>query len=374
MTGQKQKNLAASCGVYCGACPIYITGKGGDSKRLEQMARAMAHYLGRAVDVKDLACEGCLSEVVAVHSRDCALRACAFEKGLTRCAECPDFPCQRIIDFTGDGVPQHGQVLNSIRRQQEIGIDAWIEEQEERQRTRLDFKENCGVCGRPLIHETEPVSMRCVFCGKKYSALIHCPESHYICDSCHEREALDILRQVLNSSTSTDPTEILERVMSHPSVPMHGPEHHAMVPAAIVAAVCNAGYSIPKEAVEIAVTRGSEVPGGWCGFYGACGAAVGVGIAVSVLTKATPLTGKQRSLAMEATSLALARMLDGHPQCCKRASRNALEAAVEFLRDRMGMTLGMGQPIRCSYSQRNQTCPREECPYYVRGSAIADQV
>jgi hypothetical protein len=37
----------------------------------------------------------------------------------------------------------------------------------------------------------------------------------------------------------------LEQVMAHPLVPMHGPEHHAMVPAVIIAAVRNAGYPGP---------------------------------------------------------------------------------------------------------------------------------
>jgi hypothetical protein len=83
---------------------------------------------------------------------------------------------------------------------------------------------------------------------------------------------------------------ILEKVMAHPSVPMHGPEHHIMVPCVIIAAVRNAGYTVPEGAIEKALERASKVPGGWCGLYGDCGAAVGVGIAVSVLTNATPLT------------------------------------------------------------------------------------
>ena len=45
------------------------------------------------------------------------------------------------------------------------------------------------------------------------------------------------------------------------------------------------------------------VPGGWCGSHGACGAGVGVGIAISALTEATPLTGKTRALANEAAKL-----------------------------------------------------------------------
>ena len=115
--------------------------------------------------------------------------------------------------------------------------------------------------------------------------------------------------------------------MAHPSVPMHGPEHHAIVPAAIIAAVRNTGYPVPEGAIEKAIERASKVPGGWCGLYGDCGAAVGVGIAVSVLTNATPLTGKERTLALGATSFALSRMLDSQPRCCKRASRTAVECS-----------------------------------------------
>jgi len=104
--------------------------------------------------------------------------------------------------------------------------------------------------------------------------------------------------------------------------------------------------------------------GGWCGLYGDCGAAVGVGIAVSVLTNATPLTGKERALAMGATSFALSRMLDDQPHCCKRASRVAVEAAIEYLLDKLGINLVQGKKISCAYTVRNQQCAKTECPYY----------
>jgi hypothetical protein len=231
----------------------------------------------------------------------------------------------------------------------------------------MESQENCGVCGKPLVYGTEEVNNRCDFCGKEFPAMIYCPEGHYVCDTCHSRGALDILKDVLSKTTSADPIEILEKVMAHPAVPMHGPEHHAMVPAIIVAAVKNAGYPVPEGAVEKALERGSKVPGGWCGFYGVCGAAIGVGTAVSVLTGATPLTGKTRSLANEATIYALKKMIDGGARCCKRASRKALEAAVEFLKTKMGINLKINQEIKCRYTQRNQECLREACPYYQKG-------
>ena len=62
------------------------------------------------------------------------MRDCAVEKGITYCTQCSDFPCQTIIDFNNDGRPHHSEVLINVRRQQEIGIDAWLDEQEKRWR------------------------------------------------------------------------------------------------------------------------------------------------------------------------------------------------------------------------------------------------
>jgi len=235
----------------------------------------------------------------------------------------------------------------------------------------MESKENCGVCGKPLVYGTEEVLKRCNFCGQEFPALIYCPYGHYICDACHSRSSVDILRDDLNSTKSAAPAEILEKVMAHPSVPMHGPEHHAMVPAIIVAAVKNAGYPVPEGAIEKAIERGAKVPGGWCGSHGVCGGGIGVGTAVSVITGATPLTGKTRGLANEATAYALSKMVDGQPRCCKRASRKALEAAVEFLKKKMDIDLKIKENVKCRYVARNRECIKEACQYYGK-NALTD--
>ncbi len=228
----------------------------------------------------------------------------------------------------------------------------------------MESVNNCGVCARPLVYATESVKKICDICGKEEKANIYCPEGHYICDTCHSKAAIEVLKQVLNSTKSTDPAEIIEQVMAHPSVPMHGPEHHSIVPAAIITAVHNAGYPVPDGAIEKAIERASKVPGGWCGLYGDCGAAVGIGIAVSVLTNATPLTGKERALALGATSFGLSKLLDGQPRCCKRSSRRAVEVAVDYLNDKLGIKLAKSKGTVCTYTVRNQQCTKQECPYY----------
>jgi len=228
----------------------------------------------------------------------------------------------------------------------------------------MKSKEDCGVCARPLVYATEFIIKTCVFCGREEKTQIYCPDGHYVCDSCHSKAAREVLRSVLSATQTTDPAAILELVMSHSAIPMHGPEHHMIVPGAIVTAVVNSGYPAPEGVVANALERASKVPGGWCGLYGNCGAAVGVGIAVSVITGATPLTGKPRTLALSATSFALSRMLDNQPRCCKRASRIAIEAATEFLHDHVDVELPPYTKVKCVYTLRNQQCVGKACSYY----------
>ncbi len=224
--------------------------------------------------------------------------------------------------------------------------------------------ENCAVCAATLVYATEPRTMACAVCGTAASTLIYCPYGHYVCDACHRLDAVAALRSVLASSDSKSPHELLERVMAHPRVPMHGPEHHVFVPAVLVAASRNAGYELHANALEEAISRGSKVPGGWCGYHGACGAGIGVGIAASVITRATPLRGPQRGLAILATSQALERLADFEARCCKRAAWTALSAAVVYFRERLDIVLPEAAPLKCAFTARNHECAKEKCPYY----------
>lgn len=232
----------------------------------------------------------------------------------------------------------------------------------------MTSKENCGVCGVELVYGTTPISMKCAYCGRSDETLIFCPNGHYLCDSCHERDAISIINVVLRSSTSATPHALLEMLMVHPSVPMHGPEHHVFVPCVLIAATRNSGHPVPEKAIEEAIRRGSKVPGGWCGSHGVCGAALGVGIAISVITGATPVKGAERTLANSATSAALREIADGHPRCCKRASRQAVAVGVEFLTKHLGVALSREPHAQCDFHQRNRECPGQRCRYYGSSS------
>ena len=228
--------------------------------------------------------------------------------------------------------------------------------------------ENCAVCGAELAYGTAPSVMTCRCCGEESETLISCPNAHYICDSCHRQDAVSIVEGLLGPSTSTSPHRLFEMLVSHPSVPMHGPEHHAFVPCVLIAAARNAGHPVPENALKEAVRRGSGVPGGWCGSHGVCGAAAGVGIAVSIMVGATPVLGRERSLANSATMAALRAVADGHPRCCKRAGRAALSAAVAYAREHLGLSLSDGPVSRCEFHPRNAECPTHECAYFAASS------
>lgn len=74
---------------------------------------------------------------------------------------------------------------------------------------------------------------------------------------------------------------------------MHGPEHHVMVGSALLTAYKNAGGEIDLvKALSEMQARGKKVPGGACGFWGACGAGVSAGMFVSIVTGSTPLTNE----------------------------------------------------------------------------------
>jgi len=229
-------------------------------------------------------------------------------------------------------------------------------------------RENCGICGEALIHGTSSAAMNCACCGGRFEALISCPGGHYVCDSCHQQDAVSIIDTVLGASASSSPHRLLEMLMAHPSVPMHGPEHHVFVPCVLIAAARNAGYPVPGNALKEAVRRGSGVPGGWCGSHGVCGAAVGIGIAVSIMTGATPVKGRERALADSATAAALREVADGHPRCCKRAGRLALSAGIAFLEEHLGISLPDEPVDACRFHRRNAECPVYECRYYGAAS------
>lgn len=223
--------------------------------------------------------------------------------------------------------------------------------------------EECLICKAPLEYLTQDEVMECAVCHKKEPSKTRCVNGHYVCSDCHT-QGMDSIFGLCLAEISTDPVAILRKMMDLPFCHMHGPEHHVMVGAALLTAYKNAGGPLDLEqALREMYSRGRAVPGGACGFWGACGAGIGAGQFLAIATASTPLAKEPWGLSNQMT----ARALDdigrvGGPRCCKRDSFLSVLAAVDFTREHLGVAMARTVPV-CSYSPRNNQCIGRRCPF-----------
>ena len=231
----------------------------------------------------------------------------------------------------------------------------------------MSYKTGCLICGFELTYLTAEEELSCEYCGKLITADVRCVNNHFVCDHCHSLTANDLIEQYCRTTRLTDPYRITATLMKNPGINMHGPEHHFLVPAALLAAWYNRHpNSLRKDAAIIMARRRAEdVKGGICGSHGACGAAIGTGIFVSLITGATPLAKEEWRLANLMCSESLKNIAEkGGPRCCKRDSFLAIGAAAAFLKEHFGTELPIEKRISCEFAILNRECLGQECPYF----------
>ena len=229
------------------------------------------------------------------------------------------------------------------------------------------MKEECLICKAPLQYFETGILMECEICHKKEISRTRCVNGHYVCSDCHTR-GLDTIIGVCLEETSKDPVGIVEKMMAMPFCHMHGPEHHVMVGAALLTAYKNAGGDIDlRGALAEMMERGKQVPGGACGFWGACGAALSSGMFISIISGSTPLTQEPFALAHKMTARSLGAVGEvGGPRCCKRDSFLSILSAVDFVREHFGIEMERPETV-CTYSAQNGQCIGKRCPFFAGG-------
>ena len=229
------------------------------------------------------------------------------------------------------------------------------------------MKEECLICKAPLEYLLEDRMMECAICHKEERSKTQCINGHYVCSDCPTR-GMDSIFGMCLEETSADPLAVLEKMMAMPFCHMHGPEHHVMVGAALLTAYRNAGGSIDlSKALQEMYQRGKEVPGGVCGFWGACGAGISAGQFLSIVTEATPLSEEPWGLANQMTAKALESIgKNGGPRCCKRDSYLAILAAVDFVSEHLRIRMEKSTPT-CTRSHQNNQCIGTHCPFFGGG-------
>jgi DNA-directed RNA polymerase subunit RPC12/RpoP len=232
--------------------------------------------------------------------------------------------------------------------------------------TTSDQNPACLICGAPLEYLDKEEEMTCSICGKNFLSNAKCTKGHFVCDECHASPSFSVIRYVCLHTASTDPFVIADEIMHSDTVHMHGPEHHIIVGAALLAAYKNAGGELDLPTALISMEhRGKMLPGGFCGLAGTCGAAVSTGMFLSIALKTNPLSGKNWGLGNLLTGECLIKIGSiGGPRCCKRDTYIAMQTTVEFVAKHLGINMTMPEKIVCEYSGRNQECLLEECPFH----------
>ena len=225
------------------------------------------------------------------------------------------------------------------------------------------MREECLICRSPLEYLQSGVEMECAICHKKEESKTRCISGHYVCNECHTR-GMDAIFALCMAETSANPLSILEKMMSLDFCHMHGPEHHVMVGAALLTAYRNAGGGLNLEKALLEMyKRGKQVPGGACGFWGACGAGISAGMFVSIATGSTPLAQEAWGLSNQMTGRALTAIgQHGGPRCCKRDSYIAVREAVAFAAEKLHVQMETSQAV-CTRSAMNHQCIGAACPF-----------
>jgi hypothetical protein len=226
----------------------------------------------------------------------------------------------------------------------------------------------CIICGKLMQSTTE--NAVCSYCKKEEKADYVCPNGHYVCEECRLASGEQLILKTCKASVEVDPIKLAILLMKHPAIPMHGPEHHYLVGCSILSALKNSKkFEIKDKDLEGFLRRVKKFPYGSCGLLGVCGAAGGAGTAISIATKATMMSDKERSLAMEVVSESLKEISKiGGPRCCKASTFAAIKTTVKLLNEKLGIEIPIHNPNPCEFSKKNPECLGKKCPYFSEGS------
>jgi hypothetical protein len=156
----RNKSLRAPCGIFCGACPIYIATRDHNEKLTNVIC---AVWKTKPDDAK---CFGCMQsdppQRLFGFCQMCTIRNCAKSRGFYSCHQCEKWPCN-IIEESHLSSVVPASIKNSVLRVMhraiplwrdhvagngdEKGSGAWARAEAERY--------HCPACGKPLFRSAQ---------------------------------------------------------------------------------------------------------------------------------------------------------------------------------------------------------------------------
>jgi hypothetical protein len=186
--------------------------------------------------------------------------------------------------------------------------------------------------------------------------------------SCYEKRTKICMDSYNGKNIS--PVQLMEKIWTSIDFPMHCPEHHYLIPAVLLTVyhrLKNHERGLLEEDLKTAAARSRNILAGFCGLYGACGAAVGSGIFLSVFTETTPYSTETWGLANKITAECLMEIAGlGGPRCCKRVCFSSIITSVQFMKEYLKLDMGELSPVICRFHDKNAECKGNLCPFYQK--------
>jgi hypothetical protein len=121
------REMTAPCGLDCFNCPVHL------AQENEEIRNRIVANLG--VSYNDAACSGCRSVDGfcplgrKYGSKQCETFACVQEKGIETCADCTDFPCDRLQPLANlPSANPHNLKVYNLALIRKMGCDRWAQE------------------------------------------------------------------------------------------------------------------------------------------------------------------------------------------------------------------------------------------------------
>jgi hypothetical protein len=154
----RNKDLMAPCGLYCGACGIYIATRDGN----EKFKTIMGNLYGTKAEETE--CFGCMQsdppKKLYGFCKVCGIINCVKSKGYYSCHQCEVWPCSMVENFgfaTGVRVMKRAIPIWKAKVAEhgdEEGSVEWAREECSRY--------HCSSCGKPVFRGAQ----RCRACNK----------------------------------------------------------------------------------------------------------------------------------------------------------------------------------------------------------------
>ena len=241
------------------------------------------------------------------------------------------------------------------------------------------IKAQCPLCGEETRELSQPHTQICSVCRNSYEAYSDCQNKHFVCNMCRQKAVREKIIRHCMKSAKENPFELQRDLMQIPGVLMHGPEHHLLTTAALLTAYANKKNRRDLEKLlHEADRRTIQVPGAACGFWGVCGAAVGAGVFISILTETGPLsTDTWRTTGQLTAKCADVISAQGGPRCCKRDSFLSLRETLQYSNEILDAGFDVPKKIICEFYVNNRECKGRACEFFPltqRNTQTADPV